>query len=55
MQSGENNILGNVMDSEMVSVSGQQGLILIIPRMGIENLFLSMASGRIDVALVPEV
>jgi Flp pilus assembly protein CpaB len=55
MLNGENQILGNVMGSETVLVSGQQGLILIIPRMGLEKLFFAMASGRIDVALVPEV
>ncbi|MCL5986480.1 MAG: RcpC/CpaB family pilus assembly protein [Actinobacteria bacterium] len=55
MTDGENQILGDVMGSEMVSDLGQQGLILIIPRMGIEKLFFAMANGRIDVALVPEI
>jgi len=53
--SGEDQIFGDVSGGEVVSGLGKQGLILIIPKVGIEKLFFAMASGRIDVALVPEV
>jgi Flp pilus assembly protein CpaB len=53
--SGEDQIFGDVIGGEAISDLGSRGLILIIPKVGIERLFFAMASGRIDVALVPEI